>query len=62
MMPEQWYAGVPMPTVGYDPECGEESFARKDLLPGILKYFDDYGVEYFKGLDIWHIPQLAEKL
>ena len=61
-MPEVWYEGIPMPTVGYDPEWSEESFARKDLLPGILKYFDDYGVEYFKGLDIWHIPQLAEKL
>jgi hypothetical protein len=51
-----------MPTVGYDPEWGEESFARKDLLPGIMKYFDDYGVEYFKDLDIWHIPQLKERL
>jgi len=61
-MPEVWYEGIPMPTVGYDPEWGEESFARKDLLPGIMKYFDDYGVDYFKGLDIWHIPQLAEKL
>ena len=61
-MPEVWYEGIPMPTVGYDPEWGEESFARKDLLPGIMKYFDDYGVEYFKGLDIWHIPQLKERL
>ena len=61
-MPEVWYEGIPMPIVGYDPEWGEESFARKDLLPGIMKYFDDYGVEYFKGLDIWHIPQLKERL
>ena len=61
MMPEQWYEGVPMPTVGFDPEWGLESFARKDLLPGIMKYFDDYGVEYFKDLDIWHVPQLRER-
>ncbi len=61
-MPESWYEGVPMPTVGYDPEWGEDSFVRADLLPGIMKYFDDYGVEYFKGLDIWHIPQLRERL
>ena len=61
-MPEVWYEGIPMPTIGYDPEWGEDSFARKDLLPGIMKYFDDYGVEYFKGLDIWHIPQLKERL
>ena len=27
-----------------------------------MKYFDDYGVDYFKDLDIWHIPQLKEKL
>ena len=59
-MPESWYEGVPMPTVGYDPEWGEESFARKDLLPGIIKYFDDYGAEYFRGLDIWHVPQLSQ--
>ena len=59
-MPESWYEGVPMPTVGYDPEWGEESFARKDLLPGIMKYFDDYGAEYFRGLDIWHVPQLSQ--
>ena len=61
-MPSSWYDGVPIPTVGYDPEWGEESFARKDLLPGIMKYFDDYGIDYFKGLDIWHIPQLKERL
>ena len=61
-MPSSWYDGVPIPMVGYDPEWGEESFARKDLLPGIMKYFDDYGIDYFKGLDIWHIPQLKERL
>ena len=37
-------------------------FLRADLLPGIYKYFEDYGVEYFKDLDIWHIPQLRDKL
>ena len=62
-MPKEWYNGVPFPTVdNFDPEWNEDKFLRKDLLPGIMKYFDDYGVDYFKDLDIWHIPQLKEKL
>ncbi len=62
-MPKEWYDGVPFPTVdNFDPEWNEDKFLRKDLLPGIMKYFDDYGVDYFKDLDIWHIPQLKEKL
>ena len=62
-MPNDWYEGVPIPQVdNFDPEWDEKNFLRKDLLPGIMKYFDDYGVEYFKGLDIWHIPQLRERL
>ena len=46
----------------FDPYWNESSYVRKDLLPGIYKYFEDYGVEYFKDLDIWHIPQLRKKL
>lgn len=62
-MPKEWYNGVTLPNVpNFDPDWGEESFIRADLLPGIYKYFDDYGVEFFKDLDIWHIPQLKEKL
>jgi len=62
-MPKEWYDGVPFPTVdNFDPEWNEDKFLRKDLLPGIMKYFDDYGADYFKGLDIWHIPQLKDRL
>lgn len=62
-MPKEWYIDIPTPIVtNFDPDWSEETFMRKDLLPGIMKYFDDYGVEYFKGLDIWHIPQLKERL
>jgi len=62
-MPEEWYIDIPTPkVVNFDPDWKEENFVRGDLLSGIKKYFDDYGVEYFKGLDIWHIPQLKERL
>ena len=62
-MPKEWYDGVPFPTVdNFDSEWNEDKFLRKDLLPGIMKYFDDYGADYFKGLDIWHIPQLKARL
>ena len=62
-MPEEWYNGLPLPIVdNFDPDWNESSYVRKDLLPGIYKYFEDYGVEYFKDLDIWHVPQLKEKL
>ena len=58
-MPESWYNEIPLPdVVNFDDEWNERSFVRADLLPGIFKYFEDYGVEYFEKLNIWHIPQL----
>ena len=59
-MPKNWYEGIPMPTVEYDPEWGSDSFARADLFPSIYEYLREYGFEYFENLDIWHIPQLSE--
>ena len=44
--------------VNFDPEWNEKYFMRKNLLPDIYRHFDEYGVEYFKDLNIWHIPQL----
>ena len=41
---------------------GMKNVFKSRSLPGIYKYFEDYGVEYFKDLDIWHIPQLRDKL
>lgn len=62
-MPEEWYIDIPTPkVVNFDPDWKEENFVRGDLLPGIMKYFDEYGVKFFRGLDIWHIPQLKERL
>ena len=26
------------------------------------EHFDEYGVEYFKDLNVWHIPQLRDRL
>ena len=58
-MPNEWYNEIPLPNVpNFDSEWNEKCFLRADLLPGIYKYFEDYGVEYFEPLDIWHIPQL----
>ena len=58
-MPKSWYDGIILPEVeNFDPEWKESSFVRADLLPGIYKYFEDYGVEFFEPLNIWHIPQL----
>ena len=62
-MPEEWYIDIPTPkVVNFDPDWKDENFVRGDLLPGIMKYFDEYGVKFFRGLDIWHIPQLKERL
>jgi len=61
-MPKEWYNGIPMPAVpNFDPDWKEENYVRADLLPGIMKYFDEYGPAFFKDLHIWHIPQLRER-
>ena len=58
-MPKSWYDGIVLPKVeNFDPEWKDNSFVRADLLPGVYKYFEDYGVEYFEKLNIWHVPQL----
>jgi len=61
-MPADWIEGIPDPPVpNFDPEWKEENFLRKNLLPDIYRHFDEYGVEYFEGLNIWQIPQLSER-
>ena len=62
-MPNEWIVGIPEPPVpNFDPEWKEENFLRENLLPDIYRHFDEYGVEYFRGLNIWQIPQLRERL
>lgn len=61
-MPKDWIENIPVPNIpNFDPEWREENFLRKNLLPDIYRHFDEYGVEYFKGLNIWQIPQLRER-
>ena len=62
-MPKEWIEGVPTPNIpNFDPEWNEKYFMRKNLLPDIYRHFDEYGVEYFKDLHVWHIPQLRDRL
>jgi hypothetical protein len=61
-MPESWYNGITLPTVeNFDPDWKEENYVRQFMLPEAMKHFDEHGVEYFEGLDIWHIPQLRNR-
>ena len=61
-MPSAWTEGIPLPTVpNFDPNWNEKNYLRKDMLPEIFEHFDNFGVEYFEPLDIWHIPQLRER-
>ena len=62
-MPKEWIEVIPLPDIpNFDPEWNEKYFMRKNLLPDIYRHFDEYGVEYFKDLNIWHIPQLRVRL
>ena len=62
-MPEEWIENIPLPDIpNFDPEWNEKYFMRKNLLPDIYRHFDEYGVEYFKDLNVWHIPQLRDRL
>ena len=61
-MPESWTTGIPTPDYpNFDPDWKEENYVRQFMLPEAMKHFDEHGVEYFEGLDIWHIPQLRDR-
>jgi hypothetical protein len=61
-MPESWTTGIPTPDYpNFDPLWSEENYVRHFMLPEAMKHFDEHGVEYFEGLDIWHIPQLKNR-
>ena len=62
-MPSEWIDNIPLPDIpNFDPDWNEKYFMRKNLLPDIYRHFDEYGVEYFKDLNVWHIPQLRDRL
>ena len=61
-MPGEWTFGIPIPAVSnFDPDWKEENYVREFMLPEIMNHFDEYGVEYFEGLEVWHIPQLRQR-
>ena len=61
-MPGEWTSDIPVPDVpNFDPEWKEENYVRQFMLPEALRHFDEHGVEYFEGLEIWHIPQLRDR-
>ena len=62
-MPNEWTKNIPVPNIpNFDPLWNEKYFLKNNLLSDIYRHFDNYGVEYFKGLNIWHIPQLKKIL
>ena len=61
--PDTWVEGIPLPTnpTNFDPEWRQENFVHQWMYHDLMKMFDEKGVEYFEGLEIWHIPQLARR-
>lgn len=51
-IPEEWNKNIPK----LDLENQEPSWHIKV----IEEWFKEYGVEYFKGLQIWHVPEIRE--
>lgn len=61
--PDSWTEDIPLPLNknNFDPEWSRTNTIRVDLLDEMLKMMDEHGVEYFEGLDIWHVPPLKNK-
>lgn len=51
-LPEAWQQGVVFPKVSYEPDT--ENWRLKQM----LNWMEEYGVDFFKPLEIWHIPEL----
>lgn len=54
-LPEDWKAGIVMPSFTY--EMSNDDFWR---LQDISRWFETYGPEHFRNLQIWHIPQVVQ--
>lgn len=52
--PPEWMDGLVLPDMSV-----ERTWWRKQAL---FDYFDKYGIDYFRKLDIWHVPEIKEKL
>lgn len=61
--PDSWIEGIELPEdkTNFDPNWETEKLIRTDYLEDIFSMFDVHGVEYFEGLNIWHIPQLRNR-
>ena len=53
-VPPEWIAGLTLPDTASD---REPSWHQRD----IVAWFDQYGVEHFEPLEIWHIPVLRDE-
>lgn len=61
-VPKEWNEGIVQPKApSLDDEWSEESITRKDLLPSIMKQFDDNGIEMYERLNVWHVKPLREE-
>lgn len=54
-MPSDWKEGIALPSVSYTESV--DNFWR---LKEIEKWFETHGVEFFKDLNIWHVPQIRQ--
>lgn len=54
-LPDDWKEGVKFPEVSYQDDIS--SFWR---LKEIENWFEVHGVEFFRKLEIWHVPQIRE--
>lgn len=52
--PELWYKNIKMPN---DNDIYKNSLWRID---DIKKWFEEYGIEYFSGLNIWHVKEIND--
>jgi hypothetical protein len=53
-VPREWVADLTLPDAAADREPG---WHQRD----IFAWFDQYGVEHFEPLEIWHVPQLRDE-
>ena len=61
-IPKEWLEGITQPTaLNVDEEWSDASITRKDLLPSIMKQFDDNGIQMYESLNIWHVKPLREE-
>jgi len=56
VLPESWKQGVVFPSLSY------KSNTNNWRLNQMIEWVKEYGADFFKSLEIWHIPQLSDLL